>query len=81
MDPLNAASSLQVMSITLNGGGSGLGFNSVLGMTYEVDYTPDIVNDTWQVLTNGIAGTGGIIPIVDPGAVGQAQRFYRVKLQ
>jgi len=34
----------------------------------------------WQVLTNGVVGTGAIVPITDPTAVGQTQRFYRVKL-
>jgi hypothetical protein len=49
-------------------------------MNYEVDYTPDLVNAPWQILTNGIMGTGEILPINDPGAIGQTQRFYRVKL-
>jgi hypothetical protein len=79
-DPLNAANYLHINSITPSGGGVGLGFNSVLGMNYEVDYTPDLVNDPWQILTNGVPGTGGIIPIADAGAAGQTQRFYRVKL-
>jgi len=55
-------------------------FSSVLGMNYEVDYTPDLMNAPWQILTNGIMGTGEILPINDPGAIGQTQRFYRVKL-
>ncbi len=80
LDPLNAASFLGVNSITIPSSGFGFGFASVLGMKYEVDYTPDLVNVPWQLLTNGIAGTGGTVPIVDPTAVGQTQRFYRVKL-
>jgi alpha-D-xyloside xylohydrolase len=80
-DPLNSANYLHVNSVTPSGGGIGLAFNSVLGMNYEVDYTPDLVNDPWQILTNGVSGTGGIIPIFDASAAGQTQRFYRVKLQ
>jgi alpha-D-xyloside xylohydrolase len=79
-DPLNSANYLHVNSVTPSDGGIGLAFNSVLGMNYEVDYTPNLVNDPWQVLTNGVSGTGGIIPINDPGAAGQTQRFYRVTL-
>jgi alpha-D-xyloside xylohydrolase len=79
-DPLNASNFLHVNSITMPESGFGFGFASVLGMTYEVDYTPDLVTVPWQLLTNGVAGTGGTVPIVDPTAAGQTQRFYRVKL-
>jgi hypothetical protein len=39
-----------------------------------------LVNVPWLLLTNGVAGTGGTVEIIDPTAAGQPQRFYRVKL-
>jgi hypothetical protein len=79
-DPLNPASFFRVNSLVSSGGNVTVDFGSVLGMNYEVDYTPDLVNVPWQVLTNAIMGTGEVLPIADPGAAGQKQRFCRVKL-
>ncbi|MGA2603582.1 MAG: hypothetical protein ABSG14_05080 [Verrucomicrobiia bacterium] len=79
-DPLNPADFFRVNSLVSSGGNVTVNFSSVLGMNYEVDYTPDLMNAPWQILTNGIMGTGEILPINDPGAIGQTQRFYRVKL-
>jgi hypothetical protein len=78
--PLDPSNFLHVNSIAPSGNAVGLGFNSVLGMNYSIEYTPDLVDVPWEVLSNGVAGTGGVIQIVDPSAVGQTQRFYRVIL-
>jgi alpha-D-xyloside xylohydrolase len=78
--PLDPSNFLRVNTIAPIGNAAELGFSSVLGMNYSIEYTPDLVNVPWQVLTNGIAGTGGMIQVVDPGTVGQTQRFYRVRL-
>jgi len=79
-DPNNSANFFGVNSVVPSAGNVTVNFLSVLGMNYELDYTPDLVNVPWQPLTNGIVGTGGILNILDPTAVGQRQRFYRVKL-
>jgi len=80
LDPNNPASHFAVNSVASSATNTTVSFGSVLGMTYEVDYTPDLVNVPWQALTNAVVGTGGILGIHDPGAVGQPQRFYRIKL-
>ena len=79
-DPIDASNYLHVNSSILSGDNMSISFSSVLGMNYEVEYSSDLVTGTWQILTNGITGTGGILPIIDPGAASLPQRFYRVKL-
>jgi len=49
-------------------------------MSYLVEYKSDLVSGSWLILTNGIPGTGGVLPVVDTGAASQTQRFYRVGL-
>jgi hypothetical protein len=53
-------------------------FTTVQNAVYEVDYRNDLVSGSWSILTNGVAGTGGIVTIVDHQAAAMGQRFYRV---
>jgi hypothetical protein len=46
--------------------------------TNTVQYSSDLVN--WQTLTNHVL-TNAVWQVVDPAALGQAQRFYRVIVQ
>jgi hypothetical protein len=79
-DPQDSSNLLRVNSFSPSGNDMDIAFGTVFGMNYRVEYTSDLVTGTWFVLTNSISGTGGIIQIVDPGAIGQPARFYRVKL-
>lgn len=47
---------------------------------YRVDYTTNLVNAVWTTLTNNVAGTGGVVSVIDPGAASQPQRFYRAAI-
>ena len=47
---------------------------------YRIDYKSDMVTGVWMTLTNNLPGTGGIVPIIDPGAASQPQRFYRATI-
>jgi hypothetical protein len=78
--PQDASNFLRVNSFSPNGNDADIAFGTILGMNYRVEYTSDLVTDTWQVLSNNISGSGGVIQIVDPGAIGQSSRFYRVRL-
>jgi hypothetical protein len=50
-----------------------------LGRTYRVEST-DELPPTWNVLTNGMLGTGGRIQAIDGGAASLPQRVYRTVL-
>lgn len=78
--PQDSSNLLRVNSASTTGNAVTISFGSVLGMKYQVEYNPDLQTGTWQVLTNGITGTGGVLPVVDSGAVNQTKRFYRVRL-
>ena len=78
--PLDSSNLLRVNSAVRTGSDVTISFGTVLGMNYQVQYNSDLVSGTWLVLTNGVTGTGGVLPIVDLNAASLTQRFYRVKL-
>jgi len=78
--PQDASNFLRVNSFLPSGNDADMAFGTVLGMNYRVEYTSDLITGVWFVLSNNITGNGGIIQIVDPGAVNQSTRFYRVRL-
>jgi alpha-D-xyloside xylohydrolase len=79
--PLDPSSVLRVSSASRGGNGITIGFATVLGIrNYGVEYITDLATGTWQVLTDGIVGTGALLPIVDSDAAALPARFYRVRL-
>jgi hypothetical protein len=53
---------------------------SLIGQTYRVERTDSLSPASWSTVADNLAGTGDAIPITDPGASLQTQRFYRVRL-
>ena len=78
--PLDSSNLLKIDSATTSGSNVVINFGSVLGMKYQVEYSADLSSGTWPVLTNGVVGTGGSLPIIDPNGTGLTQRFYRIRL-
>ena len=77
-DPLNPQSFFHVSSIQpLEGGGSTLTFDTVVGRIYTV-YCCNEIGGPWMVLASGIAGTGG--PVAVPDAFDDAKCFYKVEV-
>ncbi len=78
---------MAVTGFTLALDGWELGFASVLGKVYWVEYATNLTRSTvWQILpvdgsTNGITGDGTVIKVVDPTAIGEQKRFYRIRLK
>jgi hypothetical protein len=79
-NPQDSSNLLRVNSFFPSGSDVDIAFGTVFGMNYRVEYTSDLVTGTWLVLSNNIPGSGGTIQIIDPGAIGQSNRFYRVRL-
>ena len=73
-----AASVLTALDQT--GSGARIRFTSLTNRRYEVDWRNSLAGGTWTSLTNGVAGTGGVVTIMDPGALGLPMRFYRVSV-
>ena len=80
-DPTVANSVLRISSVTKSSADLQIGFPSVLGKTYRIDYKSGLVAGTWIPLVDGIVGTGADLQITDPGALGLANRFYRLTLE
>ena len=56
-------------------------FNTVVGRTYRIDWATSL-NGSWTVLTDGIAGTGGIVTYTDLRNLnGTVSIFYRVVVE
>lgn len=80
-DPANPASALKITAIDIIGTDNRVTFNSVADKKYDVERTPTLQPISWGAVTQGVAGTGAAIQIIDPGAATNAPgRFYRVRL-
>ena len=67
-----------ITSLKLTGTDAMITFTTVTNAHYEVDYKSNLAVAAWSILTNGIAGTGGILSVTDRGAASLGRRFYRV---
>jgi hypothetical protein len=81
LNPLDPNSVLRISSVSRSGGTVQVGFPSVSGKTYQLQYRDDLVTGNWSPLVDGIFGTGGTLQISDPSAAGIAERFYRIVLE
>ncbi len=79
-DPNNAASYLRITATGPSNSDWVVTFSSVLSKLYRVERCDDLATAAWTTATNNVAGTGGLVSIVDPGAAAQPNRFYRVRL-
>ena len=71
---VNSSASLSVTGVFT--GGFSVNLPSLPGQTYRVEWTDQLSPTDWQVVSNGIPGSGAVIQISDPTAT-NTQRFYR----
>ena len=80
-DPADPASRLRIMSSVITGNNVQVSFASVLDKNYLLERSVSMTPTNWTIVTQGVAGTGGTLPITDPGgATNIPSRFYRVRL-
>lgn len=77
-DPNNASSVLKITQITFSGSNILVGFPTVAGKTYRVEYSSTLAAGSWQVVQDNLSGTGGLIQVSDLNAANQTKRFYRI---
>jgi len=71
---------LRITQVQRTGSDIHVFFTSVIGKTYRIEYRDSLVSGPdWGPLPNytSVAGTGGVIDAVDPGAAVLAKRVYR----
>ena len=52
-------------------------FTSVLGRVYRLKRSDDL--SAWTIAVDNVAGTGGIVPVTDPGPL-PSGRYYRIEV-
>jgi Bacterial TSP3 repeat len=80
-DPADPSNCLRITSSVVTGQNVQVSFASVLDKNYLLERSVSMTPTNWTIVTQGVAGTGGILPITDPGgATNLPSRFYRVRL-
>ena len=80
-DPANAASAFKITTIDIVGADNRITFASATDRNYDVLATSNLSSTNWGVVTQGVAGSGSAIQIIDPGSATNAPgRYYRVRL-
>jgi len=77
---LTANTLLRITNTQKSGNDIHVFFTSVVGKQYRVEYRSALNSGTWATLNGytSVAGTGGVIDIVDSGAIALGHRFYHV---
>jgi hypothetical protein len=77
-----ATPSILVTEMRLVAGEAQVIFSSALGTSYQLEWAPTLAPPiSWTPLPAGLVpGTGAAMTFTDPTAVGQPQRFYRLKM-
>ena len=75
---LNVLEGTRILSIRRTGSTVELTFGTIPKQRYSVEFQ-DAVGTGWTGLPS-VLGTGGVMTVVDPAAVGST-RFYRLRIQ
>ena len=80
-DPLDGASLFQITTLSRNPltGFVTVRWDSVPGKSYTLEASSDLIN--WEVTSSGIIAVGTVTLQLDPRAIGEDQRFYRVSVE
>jgi len=70
---------LSISSIVASNGSVTLGWQSISGRTYRVEYKTNLTDPSWTALPPNITATGSSTSRTDPA--GAARKFYRLVLQ
>jgi len=57
-----------------------ISFRSVAGKKYLVESNQSFPSGPWSVVANNVAGSGGIVQVIDSGAAGLPKQFYHVQV-
>ena len=79
-DPNDPLSALRIRDVSRDGDDVHILFSSVAGHTYSVEYSETVAPASWNVLVEGVSGTGDDVTIIDRGAAKLERRFYRLRV-
>lgn len=78
-DPNSPASVLRISDVAADSAGVLVEFPSAPNRGYRVERSETL--DSWTIVKRGIAGTGGVLQVLDPTAPSGGRRFYRVRVE
>jgi len=81
LDPKNPNSVLRITSVSRSGANVTVGFPSVSGKVYQLQFRGDLIAGNWNPLVDGILGTGATLQVTDASVAGLTRRFYRIVLR
>ena len=70
----------RITDFRLSGTNCLISFTTIPGVGYDVQRASDVTSSAWSLVVAHIAGTGGVVQSTDTNAIGQATRFYLVRL-
>ena len=73
--------SLAVGSVDTSSGSVNFSLSSASGLIYTLQFKNALSDSTWVPILPAVAGSGGLISLVDTNAAGALSRFYRVVAQ
>jgi hypothetical protein len=79
-NPTNPSSALGITDTQPVNNDVQVSFATVAGKTYRVERSDTSPAGPWSTVRNNIAGTGGVVQVLDAGGASQPKRFYRVVL-
>ncbi len=79
-DPLDASSLFQITTLSKDPltGFVTVRWDSVPGKSYTLEASADLIN--WEVTSSGVIAVGTVTLQLDPRAIGESRRFYRVSV-
>jgi len=78
--PIDANSAFRITSITTDGSNVVVDFTTLSNKLYALESADDPRRSKWNTVAADVPGTGGIVTVTDPGAVGPVNRYYRARL-
>ncbi|HTL58550.1 MAG TPA: hypothetical protein VL361_22880, partial [Candidatus Limnocylindrales bacterium] len=69
-----------ITDFTVSKADSVLSFQTLLGVSYNVEGEANPVGSNWSVLLTNIPGTGGVVQVTDATPPRQPSQFYRVRM-
>ncbi len=70
----------RITDFRLSGTNCLISFTTFLGVGYDVQRASDVMGSAWSQVVTNLPGTGGVVQSTDTNAIGQARRFYLVRL-
>jgi glucose/arabinose dehydrogenase len=70
----------RITGVQMSGPNALISFTTRSNRLYRAERADDMFTGAWSLLTNNVAGTGGVVQIIDAGAASSTNRFYRIRL-